>query len=196
MIEPDCTTDPADALPELDGRRARLRGVHERDFDAFYALHSDPEVMRYWSFPAWSSPEQGREYFANACAGRDPGRMLCWAIARTDDDRLIGAATLYDIDPVQGRAAIGYALASRHWGQGYAREALGLALAHAFDGLGLRRIEADIDPRNAASCRLVERLGFEREGLLRERWYVAGELCDTALYGLLARDWRARGGAG
>jgi ribosomal-protein-alanine N-acetyltransferase len=196
MPEPDRTSDPSDALPEIDGRRVRLRGVAERDFDDFYALHSDPAVMRYWSFPAWTAPAQAHEYFATACASRDPARMLCWAIAHRQDDRLIGAATLYDIDPVQGRAAVGYALSSRHWGQGYGREALGLALAHAFDGLGLRRVEADIDPRNAASCRLVERLGFEREGLLRERWHVAGELCDTALYGLLARDWRARQGTG
>jgi RimJ/RimL family protein N-acetyltransferase len=67
-------------------------------------------------------------------------------------------------------------------------------LAHAFDTLRLRRIEADIDPRNSASCKLVERLGFVREGLLRERWDVAGELCDAALYGLLASDWRRNAG--
>lgn len=192
MPGPDRTSVSTDALPELDGSRVRLRGVDERDFDAFYALYSDPQVMRYWSFPAWTAPAQGREYFANARTGRDPARMLCWAIADRQADRLVGVATLYDIEPGQGRGAIGYALAAQHWGLGYAREAVALALAHAFDGLGLRRIEADIDPRNVASCRLVERLGFEREGLLRERWHVAGEPCDTALYGLLARDWHAR----
>jgi hypothetical protein len=63
-------------------------------------------------------------------------------------------------------------------GRGLAREAVGLAIAHAFGGPGLRRIEADIDPRNLASCALVERLGFQREGLLRERWHV-GESCAT-----------------
>lgn len=61
----------------------------------------------------------------------------------------------------------------------------------AFGALELRRIEADIDPRNAASCRLVERLGFIREGLLRARWNVAGEICDSAIYGLLAQDREA-----
>jgi ribosomal-protein-alanine N-acetyltransferase len=196
MPEPDRTSDPSDALPEIDGRRVRMQCVEVVEVALGDAAQSHPAVMRYWSFPAWTAPAQAHEYFATACASRDPARMLCWAIAHRQDDRLIGAATLYDIDPVQGRAAVGYALSSRHWGQGNGREALGLALAHAFDGLGLRRVEADIDPRNAASCRLVERLGFEREGLLRERWHVAGELCDTALYGLLARDWRARRDAG
>lgn len=176
-------------LPVLDGTRVRVRGIVTDDFDAFYALHSDPCVMRYWSFPAWTAREQAREYFAAACNGRDAARMLCWGIAERETDRLIGAVTLYDIDRAQGRAAVGYALAPAWWGRGLAREALACVLAHAFDDLALRRVEADIDPRNAASCRLVERLGFMREGLLRERWHVAGELCDTALYGVLAREF-------
>ena len=64
-----------------------------------------------------------------------------------------------------------------------------MILRHLFDGMGLRRIEADIDPRNLASCRLVEKLGFVREGTLRERWQVNGECADSALYGLLRRDF-------
>jgi len=55
--------------------------------------------------------------------------------------------------------------------------------------LGLRRVEADIDPRNARSAKILERLGFIREGYLRERWVVGGEISDTALYGLLAREF-------
>ncbi|MFC0677022.1 GNAT family N-acetyltransferase [Lysobacter korlensis] len=175
----------------LDGLRVRLRAFRDDDLPQFFALHSDPRVMRYWSFAAWTDLSQAQAYFESAKAGRDPDRMLCRVIALPADDRLIGAVTLYAINREQGRAEIGYALSSAHWGHGYAREAVQLVITHAFDVLGLRRIEADIDPRNAASCRLVEQLGFVREGLLRERWHVAGELCDTVLYGLLARDWRA-----
>lgn len=180
-------------LPVLDGTRVRLRGIETSDFGAFYALHSDPRVMRYWSFPAWTAHEQARDYFATACSAHDASRMLCWALAARADDRLIGAVTLCDIDRAQGRASIGYALGHAHWGRGIAREAVSLALAYAFDGLALRRIEADIDPRNDASRRLVERLGFRQEGLLRERWHIAGETCDTVLYGLLAREFPGRG---
>jgi RimJ/RimL family protein N-acetyltransferase len=63
-------------------------------------------------------------------------------------------------------------------------------LAYAFDELDLRRIEADVDPRNAASIRTLERLGFRREGYLRERWRVNGEVQDALFYGLLRREWR------
>lgn len=181
-----------DDLPELATDRIRLRGHREADLDDLYAVHADPRVMRYWSFPAWTERAQAQARLAGAIAGRDAQRLLCWAIAGRDDDRLIGGVTLFAIDRDQGRAEIGYSLHADHWGRGLAREALQLALAHAFDALGLRRIEADIDPRNSASCVLAERLGFVREGLLRERWCVADELQDSALYGLLARDWRAR----
>lgn len=181
-----------DDLPLLEGERIRLREFREDDLHDLYAVHSDPEVMRYWSVPTWTDLSQAQDRLANAMSGRDPQRLLCWAIAERGDDRLVGGVTLFSIDRAQGRAEIGYSLRSDRWGRGLAREALQLALAHAFSGLGLRRIEGDIDPRNTASCALVERLGFVREGLLRERWLVAGELQDSAMYGLLARDWRAR----
>lgn len=179
-------------LPQLEGPRIRLRAFREDDLDDLFAVHSDPRVMRYWSFPAWTGRAQARERLVSAIAGRDPDRLLCWAIAGRADDRLIGGVTLFAIDRAQGRAEIGYSLGSAHWGQGLAQEAMRLALDHAFDGLGLRRVEADIDPRNTASCRLTERLGFVLEGRLRERWQVQGEVSDTALYGLLAREWRSR----
>jgi len=69
-------------------------------------------------------------------------------------------------------------------------EALQALLDFGFGELDLNRIEADIDPRNSASARTLERLGFTKEGYLRERWIVGEEVSDTALYGLLRREWR------
>ena len=185
----------APGLPVLNGPRIHLRGFRDDDADDLFAVHADPRVMRYWSFPAWTERAQARERVAGAMAGQDPERLLCWAVAGNADDRLIGGVTVFAIDRGQGRAEIGYSLGSAHWGRGLAQEAMALALDYAFDVLGLRRVEADIDPRNLASCRLAERMGFVREGLLRERWQVAGEVSDSAAYGLLAREWRARSAA-
>lgn len=181
-----------DDLPVLEDDGLRLRGFRDGDLQDFFELHADPRVMRYWSFPAWTDPEQARERFASALAGHDAERLLCWTVADTTSDRLMGSVTLFAINRTQGRAEIGYALRASHWGRGHAGNALRMVLDHAFGMLALRRIEADADPRNERSCRLLERLGFVREGLLRERWQVAGELQDAAFYGLLARDWRAR----
>jgi RimJ/RimL family protein N-acetyltransferase len=87
---------------------------------------------------------------------------------------------------------VGYTLAFDAWGKGYMNEALTALLEFGFSQLGLNRVEADIDPRNMASARSLERLGFQKEGHLRERWIVAGEVSDTGLYGLLLSDWQAR----
>ena len=179
-----------DALPLLAGGRIRLRGFRDDDIDGLYALYSDPAVTRYWSFPAWTQREQAASLLQHAIESRSADKILCWGIAACTHDNLIGSLTLFNINRAQGRADIGYALQSAHWGHGYAKEALRLALGHAFDRLALRRIEADIDPRNTASCKLVEHLGFRHEGLLRERWLVDDALQDSAIYGLLAREWR------
>ncbi len=171
-------------LPLLEGERVRLRPYRNDDIDALYAIYSDPAVMRFWSYPPWIDRAQADDYLQRDRDYVGDG-MLAWGIALREDDVLIGTATLYGIDRAQGRAEVGYALGCAHWGRGYAQEALRLALAHAFDALRLRRIEADVDPRNTGSCRLLERIGFQREGLLRERWLVAGELQDSVIYGLL-----------
>jgi RimJ/RimL family protein N-acetyltransferase len=114
---------------------------------------------------------------------------LKWGIALRWDDTLIGTATLFNFE--NHRAEIGYGLARSHWGNGYMHEALQALIVYAFQELGLHRIEADVDPRNSASIRTVERLGFEREGYLRERWQVNGEIQDALFFGLLRPDWEA-----
>ena len=87
-------------------------------------------------------------------------------------------------------ATIGYCLDDAAWGQGFATEAAGALLQWAFDTLQLNRVQAETDTRNTASSRVLERLGFVHEGTLREDCIVEGEVSDTAVYGLLRRQWR------
>jgi RimJ/RimL family protein N-acetyltransferase len=179
----------ATALPVLDTPRLRLRPYRASDAAAMFALYSDPRVMRYWSFPPWREQAQAAAYLERAIAETGAGQVLAWAMALREDDLLVGTATLHSWHRDQGRAEIGYSLSPSHQGRGLASEALRAVLGHAFGALALRRVEADVDPRNQASCRLLERLGFRHEGLLRARWEVAGEVCDSALYGLLAGEF-------
>ena len=104
---------------------------------------------------------------------------------------MVGTCTLAQLSPEHRRAEVGYALARAVWGRGYLAEVLPALLTFAFDTLDLHRVEADVDPRNAPSIRALERLGFRREGHLRERYHVAGEVQDAVLYGLLRREWAA-----
>ncbi|MBS0213357.1 MAG: GNAT family N-acetyltransferase [Proteobacteria bacterium] len=181
---------PLAAPPSLHAERVVLRPPRAGDRAALYALYSAPQVMRYWSTPAWSELAAADAWFGRQEDGLLAGSALTWAIALRDADALIGTVSLHAIFPGQARADIGYALHPAYWGRGLAREAVRLALRYGFDALGLRRIEADTDPGNTGSCRLLEALGFQREGLLRERWQVGDLTSDTALYGLLRDDLR------
>jgi len=179
-------------FPVLTTARLVLREVADHDVEAVFEMESDPVAMRYWSRPpmrdiaeARASVERAKGYFPEQVA-------LRWSICCRGDDRMIGHLSLFNFSEQSGRADIGYGLARPHWGQGFMNEALVAVVDYAFGPLGLRRIEADIDPRNHASLRALERLGFAREGLLRERWQVGDEISDSVLMGLLAHEWRAR----
>lgn len=115
----------------------------------------------------------------------------CFGIEESDTERLVGECSLFNLVDQCRRAEVGYALAFEARGHGYMNEALTALLDYGFSQLNLNRVEADIDPRNAASAKSLERLCFKEEGFLRERWIVAGEVSDTGLYGLLKSDWRS-----
>jgi ribosomal-protein-alanine N-acetyltransferase len=181
-----------DCLPTLDGARVKLRWLVASDIGALYAIFSDREVMRYWSSPAYEDEAQARELLTSIESLFAARSLFQWGVARRDDDRVIGTCTLSQVDASNLRAELGFALGRASWGQGLMGEALGVLLRYAFGELGLRRLEADVDPRNAASIRSLERLGFQREGYMRERWFVGGEAQDSLFYGLLRREWEAR----
>ncbi len=177
------------SLPTIDTSRISLRWISEDDVDAFYAIYSHPEVMRYWSSLPLTHRDQAAKQIGEIHEGFESQAILKWGIARRSDNLLIGSITLFHLDFTHRRAEIGYALGRDYWRQGYMQEALTAVIAYAFGELGFHRIEADVDPRNDASIRTVQRLGFKREGYLRERWQVGGEIQDALFFGLLRPDW-------
>lgn len=176
----------------LHTSRLTLRAPRPGDRDDLFALHSDADVMRYFSEPPWTDPARAAAQIAKDSAAFEREESFRFAMIDKQSGRMIGNCTLFALNAQNRRAEIGYALQRQHWGKGYMGEALRALLTHAFTDLDLNRLEADIDPRNAGSLDCLERLGFNREGLLPERWIVGGEVCDTVLYGMLRRNWEAK----
>jgi RimJ/RimL family protein N-acetyltransferase len=179
----------SEILPTIEGERICLRWLNDDDINALFSIFSDPQVMKYWSSLPLEDTKAAQELLADIRSGFQKQTLFQWGISRYIDDTVIGTCTIYHLDTRNRRAEIGYALGSNYWRKGYMQEALTLLLNYCFHGLSLHRLEADIDPKNTSSIKLVEGLGFQKEGYLRERWLVGGGVQDSLLYGLLKKDW-------
>jgi len=175
--------------------RLVLRPQQSGDAQGLFAIYSDPVATRYLSRLRWSTIEQAHEALAKDAQARAAGQILRLAVEVAGQSGPIGQVLLFNFEPASRRAEMGYILAPSQWGRGYMHEALHALVDFAFSKLELNRLEAEIDPRNTASARSLDRLGFAKEGHLYERWIVNGEVSDTGLYGLLARQWSQRAGA-
>lgn len=174
----------------LASARLLLRPLDDVDADDLLAIFGDPEVMRYWSREPWTRRDEALEMLARDRVAHAEGSALRLGVECMTSRRIVGTVALFNLSQTNRRGEIGYALAHACWGHGLMHEALSLFVAWALETLSLHRLEADIDPANKASARSLLRLGFQREGLLRERWIVDGQVADTEFYGLLAREWQ------
>lgn len=198
-------TSPADVIrdklatlsefPVLEGACIRLRGVRESDIDSLFRLFSEPEVMRYWSRGPMATRQEAIDYANTLVDDFRTRAALRWIIADPESDQLLGTCALYDLNPQHARAGLGYALLPEYWGKGLAKEAATLTLCYGLLELGLHRIEADTEPSNIRSNRVLEALGFRREGLLRERFRHPNGIQDSLVFGILKTEWLAYLGA-
>ncbi|NEX61447.1 GNAT family N-acetyltransferase [Noviherbaspirillum galbum] len=178
-------------FPEIETPRLRIRPMTARDLPALVRVNADDQVTRYLPFPSWRSMHDAEGWMGSMLRLQEQGNTFCFVVAERDG-RVIGNCFLFHLERDNARAEIGYALARAYWGRGYMREAMTAFIDRAFGDLRLRRLEAEIDVRNASSAGLLARLGFHQEGLLRERWNLRGEVSDASLYGLLRGEWEAR----
>jgi RimJ/RimL family protein N-acetyltransferase len=176
--------------PTLHSARLRLRPFTAADTDALFALHSSRRVLRYWNAPPWGERARAERFVAACKQIEHEGSGARLAIEHAADAVFIGWCCLVKWNPDHRSATMGYCLAEAAWGQGIATEAASALLRWGFDTLDLNRVQAETDTRNTASARVLDKLGFVREGMLREDCIVDGEVSDTWVYGLLRRDWK------
>lgn len=179
--------------PVLRTDRLRLRPFTDADGDDLFAMHRSTEVMRYWDSPAWDDRDRAERFVAMCRKIADEGTGARVAIDRASDGAFVGWCALTDWNPDYRSASLGYCLVEAVWGHGYATEAADAVLRWAFDTLDLNRVQSETDTRNLASARVLEKVGFVREGTLREECVVNGEVSDTWVFGLLRREWEPSG---
>ncbi|MFG2196012.1 GNAT family N-acetyltransferase [Streptomyces sp. NPDC048639] len=178
------------ATPMLHTPRLRLRPFTDADADPLFALHSSAYVMRYWDSPPWTERARAERFIAMCRKMADEGTGARVAIDRASDGAFVGWCALAEWNPDYRSASLGYCLDAAMWGHGYATEAARPLLQWAFDTLDLNRVQAETDTRNVASARVLEKIGFVREGTLREDCVVNGEVSDSWVFGLIRREWQ------
>jgi [ribosomal protein S5]-alanine N-acetyltransferase len=155
------------SAPTLDTARLRLRPFSDADADGLFALHSNAYVLRYWDAPPWSERVRAERFLAACQQMAREGTGTRLAVDRVRDGAFIGWCSLSRWNPDYRSASLGYCYGDAAWGHGYATEAARALLRWAFGTLDLNRVQAETDTRNLASARVLEKLGFVREGTLR-----------------------------
>ena len=179
----------------IEAERLRVRLLAESDLPALFEVNADEAVTQLLPYATWTSAADAEAWFRRMADLQATGLALQFVVAEKASDKAIGTTLLFRLDEGSRRAELGYALGRAHWGRGLMQEALRALLDRAFDAMALRRLEAEVDVRNPASARLLQRLGFSREGLLRQRWMTKGAARDVEIYGLLRDEWPATAGA-
>jgi ribosomal-protein-alanine N-acetyltransferase len=179
-------------FPALQTERLLLRPLSGDDLDFVFQHFADPEVSRYLlDEEPLTTREQAQAIIDSyvPSAGRSRNR---WVITRKSVARAIGTCGYHNWQQQHHHAEIGFDLEKASWHQGYMTEALRAALEYGFEQMGLNRVEAVVYPENDASMRVLQRLGFQTEGLLRQYCRQGGTYYDHWLLSLLKAEWSSR----
>jgi len=171
--------------------RLVLRDFEETDWEAVHAYASDPEVVRYMDWGP-NTEEETKNFIQRGIAHQkeQPRRNYTLAMVLKADGRLVGGCGIEVSNPDNREGWIGYCLNRNFWGQGYATETAKVLLEFGFNHLNLHRVFATCEPANIASAQVLEKIGMQREGRLREHKWAKRKWRDSLLYAILDYEWK------
>lgn len=178
----------------LTTQRLKLREFKLTDWPDVYAYETDPAVARYLAYSA-SSPQECQSNLDFLAEHQHERQRLIFhlAVVLASEKQLIGICGLQITNRAVSEAELGYALHSAYWGHGYMFEAAHAMVNYGFKTLQLRRIFGTCVPDNTASIRVMQKIGMQKEGHLRENKLIKGQLCDSLIFSILKREWQANG---
>lgn len=165
-----------------------MRQMYPTDAEAVFNIFSNEEVTRYYDLEAFTSIEQATQLIERQTVRFEQGEGLRWGIALKGDNVIIGTCG-FIFDESSAQAGLGYDLSQAFWRRGIMTEALGSIIKFGFDRLALNRIQALVMLENMASVKLLHKLGFQEEGVLREYRFFKGKFQDLRCFSLLKRDY-------
>lgn len=177
-------------FPALETERLILRQVINEDAEQLYEMLSDEEVAKFDYFYPIKSRAEAIKFIKRFKEELDDNEEITWGIILKRTNKLIGTCCLGDFEEAARRAEIGYDIIRTEWGNGYATEALKAVVDFGFTVMNLNRIEGTITPGNNASVKVLKKLNFIQEGIVRERDFIKGKLEDGIIMSILKRDYK------
>ncbi|OWA34149.1 N-acetyltransferase [Saccharibacillus sp. O16] len=175
-------------FPRLETPRLILREARPEDREGLFRLYADEEVMRYIPLDPFESVEEADDEMSWHARIFREQTGLRWMIEDRESGAFVGTCGFLGLEREHNRMEIGYDLTRAHWGRGLMPEAIRAVLDFGFGSLHANKIEARVDPDNAASIRLMEKLGFTLEGRLRQHEFEKGRYVDLLAYSILAQE--------
>lgn len=172
-------------FPILETERLILREITEEDVEGIFACFSNNSVTRYYGLEKLESIEQARQLVSSFTNNYSVKRGIRWGMERKGTKGIIGTIGFNNMVPKHKRAEIGYELHPNYWRKGYGSEAACKILSYGFREMGLTRIGAVVFTENEASNNLLLKIGFQKEGLLRDYMYQNGDSHDTYMYSII-----------
>jgi len=180
MLHTDFST-----FPELTTERLELRRITEADTDDVFWLRSDSGVMEYIDRPLAQTPADAVKFIRVVDDLLTAGDGITWGMFLKGSPQLVGTIGLWRIVKEHHRAEIGYLLHPGQQRKGIMQEAMAAVLDYGFSVIRLHSVEANVNPANAASIRLLEKNGFVPEAYFKENYYYNGVFKDSLIYSLL-----------
>jgi len=181
--------DESPPVPDLLTERLHLRALDMADAPGLHLAYGNAHSMRFWDAPPSQDLGETEDRISHSLLANTAWHAA-WAVLGRTRGEFIGMVNYHARQSWNRRLAVGWILVPDCERRGYMHEAMIAFLSHCFDRLETHRVEAEIEPANARSARLAERLGFQREGLLRDRLNVAGEPRSCWMYSLLRPEWK------
>ena len=183
------------SIPEIQTPRLNLKEITPDDYKRVLAIFSDPMVVKFYDIQPITDKTEALRLTEGFAAWFKLGEAIRWGIWHLETNQLIGTCCFDQIHPKFRRVNLGYNLATKFWGHGYASEACGAIIELAFkEGLAtdVNRIQAITIPENTKSEMVLKRLGFQCEGLLREYAYWEYRPWDMNMFCLTKSDWKSK----
>ncbi|MFK8057262.1 MAG: GNAT family N-acetyltransferase [Saprospiraceae bacterium] len=175
----------ADTFPTLESERFTLRQFTDADLENVFKGLSHPDVVKYYgiSYNTLEATKEQMTWFADL---EKNGNGIWWAVCSKEDGSFMGAGGLNDLSKKNKKTEIGFWLLPEHWGKGAMYETMPLIFNHAFDSIGLHRIEGFVESKNTNCKKAITKLGFTQEGSMVDCEVKNGKFISLDIYAKLS----------